>query len=90
MTPEGRVITWPLSRASWVAVCNCCTRSKDVKLEVEDCSIGPGKEQYLHTLTCGPEEVQPTVVMMPGYGAGVGFYYRCAMPCYPRLHAHVA
>lgn len=40
--------------------------------------VGPGKESYLHTLTGGPQDATPPVVMMPGYGAGVGFYYRCA------------
>ncbi|GFR44731.1 hypothetical protein Agub_g6057, partial [Astrephomene gubernaculifera] len=45
-------------------------------LTARDVRIGPGKEDYLHTLQGGPDSVDPPVVLMPGYGAGVGFYYR--------------
>ncbi len=47
-------------------------------MAASDVPVGPGKEAYLHTLTGGPQDATPPVVMMPGYGAGVGFYYRCA------------
>ncbi|KXZ42499.1 hypothetical protein GPECTOR_141g697 [Gonium pectorale] len=45
-------------------------------MQARDVRVGPGKEDYLHTLSGGPGNVDPPVVMMPGYGAGVGFYYR--------------
>ncbi|GLC56231.1 hypothetical protein PLESTB_001082300 [Pleodorina starrii] len=45
-------------------------------MQSSDVRVGPGKEAYLHTLSGGPPSVDPPVVMMPGYGAGVGFYYR--------------
>jgi hypothetical protein len=43
--------------------------------------VGPGPEQYLHTLTNssshGDEPVKgPAMVLMPGYGAGTGFFFR--------------
>jgi hypothetical protein len=55
-----------------------CNRSK---WQVEDVPVGPGPEQYMHTLTnsssSGSEPVQgPAMVLMPGYGAGTGFFFR--------------
>eukprot|EP00882_Tetradesmus_deserticola_P018024 GHRQ01019339.1.p1 GENE.GHRQ01019339.1~~GHRQ01019339.1.p1 ORF type:complete len:246 (+),score=60.53 GHRQ01019339.1:110-847(+) len=51
------------------------------KWQVEDVPVGPGPEQYMHTLTnnssSGNEPVQgPAMVLMPGYGAGTGFFFR--------------
>ncbi|GIL81378.1 hypothetical protein Vretifemale_10367 [Volvox reticuliferus] len=45
-------------------------------MQASDVKVGPGREAYLHTVSGGPANVDPPVVMMPGYGAGVGFYYR--------------
>lgn len=45
-------------------------------LQASDVPVGPGREDFLHTLSGGQQGVDPPVVMMPGYGAGVGFYYR--------------
>jgi hypothetical protein len=51
------------------------------KWQVEDVPVGPSPEQYMHTLTnsssSGNELVKgPAMVLMPGYGAGSGFYFR--------------
>jgi hypothetical protein len=48
---------------------------------VEDVPVGPSPEHYMHTLTnsssTGSEPVQgPAMVLMPGYGAGTGFFFR--------------
>lgn len=50
---------------------------------MEDVPVGPGPEQYMHTLTnsssSGNEPVKgPAMVLMPGYGAGSGFFFRCS------------
>ncbi|GIL68065.1 hypothetical protein Vafri_21379 [Volvox africanus] len=45
-------------------------------MQASDVKVGPGREAYLHTLSGGPAGMDPPVVLMPGYGAGVGFYYR--------------
>lgn len=52
------------------------TDSPSVQLEVQNVPIGPGKEQFLHTVVGGPKSSTPPVVWMPGYAAGVGFFYR--------------
>eukprot|EP00882_Tetradesmus_deserticola_P015678 GHRQ01016705.1.p1 GENE.GHRQ01016705.1~~GHRQ01016705.1.p1 ORF type:complete len:233 (+),score=46.94 GHRQ01016705.1:110-808(+) len=62
------------------------------KWQVEDVPVGPGPEQYMHTLTnnssSGNEPVQgPAMVLMPGYGAGTGFFFRCGTRCLARLGA---
>ncbi|KAG2486348.1 hypothetical protein HYH03_014929 [Edaphochlamys debaryana] len=45
-------------------------------MQASDVRVGPGPQAFLHTLSGGPASVDPPVVMMPGYGAGVGFFYR--------------
>lgn len=39
--------------------------------------MGPGRQQYMHTITAG-DPSSPPLVLLPGYGAGAGFYFRCA------------
>lgn len=50
-------------------------RSCRTKLQAEDVQVGPHKEEYLHTLIGGSDDKVP-VVIMPGYGAGSGFWFR--------------
>lgn len=38
-------------------------------------SIGEGKQQFMHTISAG-DEASPPMVVLPGYGAGSGFYFR--------------
>ncbi|KAG2422478.1 hypothetical protein HXX76_016002 [Chlamydomonas incerta] len=45
-------------------------------MHASEVPVGPGREDFLHTLSGGQQGVDPPVVLMPGYGAGVGFYYR--------------
>lgn len=47
------------------------------KWVVEDVSLGPQPEQYLHTTSGGVQD-GPPLVLCPGYGAGTGFFFRCA------------
>lgn len=44
---------------------------------MEDVSVGPQPEQYLHTTSGGVQD-GPPLVLCPGYGAGTGFFFRCA------------
>jgi hypothetical protein len=53
-------------------------RSFRTKLQAENVQVGPHKEEYLHTLIGGSDEKTP-VVIMPGYGAGSGFWFRWAL-----------
>ncbi len=40
--------------------------------------MGPGKEAYMHTITAGLQRADcPTLVAIPGYAAGTGFFFRC-------------
>lgn len=44
-------------------------------LHVQNTSIGPGKQQYMHSIQGGPADGTP-LVCVPGYGAGAAFYFR--------------
>lgn len=45
---------------------------------MEDVAVGPGAEQFMHTTSGGVESpTTPPLVLMPGYGAGTGFFFRC-------------
>jgi hypothetical protein len=44
--------------------------------------VGPHKHEYLHTLVGGSNANVP-IVMMPGYGAGSGFWFRWARSSLP-------
>eukprot|EP00878_Enallax_costatus_P023828 GHUV01025380.1.p1 GENE.GHUV01025380.1~~GHUV01025380.1.p1 ORF type:complete len:414 (+),score=72.62 GHUV01025380.1:55-1296(+) len=51
------------------------------KWQVEDVPVAPKPEHYMHTLTNvtsaeGGQQQGPALVLMPGYGAGTGFFYR--------------
>lgn len=51
------------------------------KWTVEDVQVAPKKDHYLHTLSNttsaeGGEQQGPALVLMPGYGAGTGFFFR--------------
>ena len=37
--------------------------------------VGPGRQQYMRTITAGAED-SPPMVLLPGYGAGAAFYFR--------------
>eukprot|EP00879_Flechtneria_rotunda_P006913 GHRR01007260.1.p1 GENE.GHRR01007260.1~~GHRR01007260.1.p1 ORF type:complete len:413 (+),score=123.85 GHRR01007260.1:218-1456(+) len=45
------------------------------KWEVEDVPVAPKPDHYVH-VTKGGKEDGPALVLMPGYGAGTGFFYR--------------
>lgn len=93
MAPEAPVqrqcAVWPLTW-SLPSCCPCsrlsCRNSRrpGTSVEAQDVQIGPGKQDFLHTLVGGRADTQPPVVLMPGYGAGVGFYFRCTPPA-PRV-----
>jgi hypothetical protein len=44
-------------------------------LDVLDVPVGPGREERLHAVRAG-DKSKPPMVLMHGYGAGLGFYYR--------------
>ena len=52
----------------------CCRSALDIK----DVPVGAGRQQYMHTITAGNAS-NPPMVLLPGYGAGAGFYFRCHM-----------
>ena len=37
--------------------------------------MGEGRQQHMHTISAG-EAASPPLVLLPGYGAGAGFYFR--------------
>ena len=37
--------------------------------------VGEGRQQHMHTISAG-EAASPPLVLLPGYGAGAGFYFR--------------
>lgn len=45
------------------------------QLDVQNTAIGPGKQEYMHSIVGGPLNAPP-LVCMPGYGAGAAFYFR--------------
>lgn len=49
----------------------------DCRAEVhtENTAIGPGKEEYVHSIQ-GGHPTAPPLVCLPGYGAGAAFYFR--------------
>ena len=38
-------------------------------LSIRDVTVGPGRQQYMHTISVGAESAPP-MVLLPGYGAG--------------------
>ncbi|CAL5229333.1 g12639 [Coccomyxa viridis] len=44
-------------------------------LDVRDVSVGQDQQQFMHTISAG-DQASPPMVMLPGYGAGSGFYFR--------------
>lgn len=44
-------------------------------LEVRDIAVGAGRQQFMHTVSAGDQSAPPMVVL-PGYGAGSGFFFR--------------
>lgn len=50
----------------------CCCRQP---LERVDVPVGPGKQDFIHTVL-GGDLSKPPLVMAPGYAAGLGFYWR--------------
>ncbi|MEW5304929.1 MAG: hypothetical protein WDW36_007503 [Sanguina aurantia] len=45
-------------------------------MDVLDVPVGPSTTAFLHTIVGGPPSSSPPIVMMPGYAAGTGFFYR--------------
>jgi pimeloyl-ACP methyl ester carboxylesterase len=44
-------------------------------LEIADVTVGAGRQDYMHTISAG-DAAAPPMVLLPGYGAGAGFYFR--------------
>lgn len=44
-------------------------------LDVQDVSVGQHRQQFMHTVSAG-DAASPPMVVLPGYGAGSGFYFR--------------
>ena len=44
-------------------------------LSIKDVAVGEGRQQSMHTNSVG-EAGAPPLVLLPGYGAGAGFYFR--------------
>ncbi|GAB4823981.1 hypothetical protein N2152v2_011027 [Parachlorella kessleri] len=43
----------------------------------KDVAVGPRKDEYMHTITAGLQHTDcPTLVAIPGYAAGSGFFFR--------------
>ena len=53
---------------AWRALCRS-------PLDIRDISVGQGRQQFMHTISAG-ERTSPPMVVLPGYGAGSGFYFR--------------
>ena len=44
-------------------------------LDIRDISVGQGRQHFMHTISAG-NRASPPMVVLPGYGAGSGFYFR--------------
>lgn len=57
------------------------------KFETREVPCGPSPEHRMHTVSCG-DEGRPPVVLMHGYAAGLGFYFKNleALSQHYRLH----
>ncbi len=45
------------------------------QLDIRDVAVGEGRQHFMHTISAGPTDAPP-MVLLPGYGAGAGFYFR--------------
>ncbi|KAK9821605.1 hypothetical protein WJX81_005670 [Elliptochloris bilobata] len=71
-----RYTRWkPTSRAEAVAAEQKLLALCRTPLEVRDVTVGTGPQEFMHTITGGQLASQP-MVLVPGYGAGAGFYFR--------------
>lgn len=52
-----------------------CACVRSTPLEVSDVAVGKQRQQYMHTISAGPANAPP-MVLVPGYGAGAAFYFR--------------
>jgi hypothetical protein len=56
---------------SLTGVCGMCSAN----LQVSDVPVGPGQQDFMHTIAAGDVSAPP-LVCIPGYGAGAAFYWR--------------
>ncbi len=45
------------------------------QLDIRDVAVGEGRQHFMHTISAGSADAPP-MVLVPGYGAGAGFYFR--------------
>lgn len=59
-----------------------------VPLEITNVKVGSSRQEYMHTISAG-DPGSPPLVLLPGYGAGAGFYFRNidGLAHHFRLHA---
>lgn len=57
-------------------------------LSIRDVAVGEGRQQSMHTISAGGADAPP-LVLLPGYGAGAGFYFRNldGLAAHFRVHA---
>ncbi|KAK9917093.1 hypothetical protein WJX75_000828 [Coccomyxa subellipsoidea] len=71
-----RYTRWkPTSRAEAVAAERNLLSLCSTPLEVSDVAVGKQRQQFMHTISAGPANAPP-MVLVPGYGAGAAFYFR--------------
>ena len=77
--PQGlphRVTRWrQTSRREAVAAEQKLLARCSGQYSVSDVRVGPTEAHTMHTITGGPAGGTP-VVMLPGYGAGAGFFWK--------------
>ncbi|BDA50675.1 (Lyso)-N-acylphosphatidylethanolamine lipase [Coccomyxa sp. Obi] len=71
-----RYTRWkPTSRGEAVAAERNLLGLCSTQLDIRDVAVGEGQQQFMHTISAGPADAPP-MVLLPGYGAGAGFYFR--------------
>jgi len=71
-----RYTRWkPTSRPEAVAAEQKLLALCRARLEVRDVPVGAGPQDFMHTISGGAPG-SPPLVLVPGYGAGAGFFFR--------------
>ncbi|CAG9464433.1 unnamed protein product [Pedinophyceae sp. YPF-701] len=59
-----------------------------VPLTIKDVKVGPGKEDYMHTIV-GGDSAAPPAVVVHGYAAGAGFYFKSIRDLVSHFRVHL-
>ena len=74
-TPYWPETMLPSDMGALSCILKCGLGVCSTPLDVRDVSVGQDQQQFMHTISAG-DQASPPMVMLPGYGAGSGFYFR--------------